>query len=63
MALRSCGHLPPGRERIVRIKDTLRLDEVYVSKAIVEDVNGRDDVEVLGEAFELFDDEGGLMKF
>jgi hypothetical protein len=63
MALRSCGHLPPGRERIVRIKDTLHLDEVYVSKAIVDSANGRDDIEVVGEAFQLFDDEGGLTKF
>ncbi len=33
IALRSCGHVPEGHERIVRILDTLHLDEVYVSPA------------------------------
>lgn len=63
MALRSCGYLPPGRERIVRIKDTLHLDEVYVSKAILDEVESRDDVEVLGQPLQLFDAEGNLTKF
>jgi hypothetical protein len=62
-ALRSCGYLPPGRERIVRIKDTLHLDEVYVSKAIVDESSGRQDVEVIGEATNLFNDEGHLTQF
>ena len=48
MALRSCGHVPEGRERIVRILDTLHLEEVYVSSAIVEEISDRHDVEVIG---------------
>ena len=39
IALRSCGHLPDGRERIVRILDTLHLEEVYVSPALVEELS------------------------
>lgn len=62
-ALRSCGYLQPGRERIVRIKDTLRLDEMYVSTAIVEESEDRNDVDVIGEATDLFDDRGNLMEF
>ena len=49
MALRSCGHLPEGRERIVRILDTLHLEEVYVSPAIVEEISNREDIEVIGQ--------------
>lgn len=37
IALRSCGHLNRGEERIVRVKSTLHLDEVYVSGAILNE--------------------------
>jgi hypothetical protein len=63
IALRSCGHVPRGRERIVRILDTLHLEEVYVSTAILEEVSGRDGVEVLGPGPELFDKAGRLTEF
>jgi hypothetical protein len=63
MALRSCGHLPEGRERIVRILDTLHLEEVYVSPEIVEEISDRNDLEVIGEGSQLFDDSGGLRPF
>ena len=49
-AMRSCGYLQEGRERIVRILDTLHLDEVYVSQAILDDLK---DVEVI-ECSHLF---------
>ena len=63
IALRSCGHLPPGRERIVRILDTLHLEEVYVSSAIVREFSERDDVEIIGTGSELFDEAGRLTPF
>ncbi len=63
IALRSCGHVPHGRERIVRILDTLHLEEVYVSTAIVEEISERDDVEVIGTGAELFDEAGRLTAF
>ena len=63
IALRSCGHLPNGRERIVRILDTLHLEEVYVSTAIVEEISERDDVELIGSGADLFDESGRLSPF
>jgi hypothetical protein len=63
IALRSCGHLPPGRERIVRILDTLHLEEAYVSKAIVEEISERGDIEVIAAAVDLFDEKGRLSAF
>lgn len=63
IALRSCGHVPDGRERIVRILDTLQLEEVYVSAPILAELTDRGEVEVVGPGSELFDDEGRLTPF
>ena len=52
--------VPQARERIVRILDTLHLEEVYVSSAIVDEMSNRDDVEVIGTGGELFDESGRL---
>ena len=60
IAVRSCGHLPPGRERIVRILDTLHLEEVYVSQALLEELP---DAEVIAQRADLFEPSGRLMKF
>lgn len=40
IALRSCGYLKNGEEKIIRIKDTLHLDEMYVSQPIFNILNG-----------------------
>jgi hypothetical protein len=63
IALRSCGHLTPGRERVVRILDTLHLEEVYVSSAIADEISAREDIEVIGAGAELFDEAGRLTAF
>lgn len=60
IAVRSCGHLPEGRERIVRILDTLHLDEIYASRSIVDELQ---DVEVIGSETALFDERACLMPF
>ena len=62
-ALRGSG--PPGDDgpRIVRIRDTLHLGEVQVSQAILNELGGRDDIEVIGEPVDLFDDDGELTAF
>ena len=62
-ALRSCGVLEPGRERIIRIRDTLTLDEMYVSNAVREELEARAGIEVLGQPVNLFDDTGALTAF
>jgi hypothetical protein len=52
-ALRSCGYLKEGGEKIIRIKDTLHLDEMYISKAILDIINGSDGIKSLQEV-EMF---------
>jgi hypothetical protein len=63
IALRSCGHVPPGHERIVRILDTLHLEEVYVSPAIVDEISEREQIEIIGPGPKLFDEAGRLTPF
>ena len=46
-ALRSCGNIPAGTERIVRIKNTLQLDEMYVSDPVLHEVSGRNTIETV----------------
>jgi hypothetical protein len=63
IALRSCGHLEDGRERIVRIIDTLHLEEVYVSQAVANEISTHERIDVVGAASDLFDDAGRLTPF
>ena len=63
IALRSCGHVPEARERIVRILDTLHLEEVYVSPAILSEISNEERIEVLGPGPDLFDEAGRLTAF
>jgi len=62
-ALRGSGPPEDNGPRIVRIRDTLHLGEVYVSEAILNELGGRDDIEVIGEPVDLFDGDGELTAF
>jgi hypothetical protein len=61
IALRACGPLQSGKERIVRIRDTLHLSEVYVSLAIFDE--GSDRIEKIASCATLFDERGGVTPF
>lgn len=63
MAFRSCGHVPEGQERIIRILDTLHLGEMYVSQAIADELRNSPRIEVAGAGADLFDDSGTLATF
>jgi len=63
LALRSCGHLTDGREQIIRIRDTLHLDEMYVSQAVIDALRDPQRIDVIHPAVELFDETGGLRPF
>jgi len=54
IALRSCGYLEKGEENIIRIRDTLHLDEMYVSPSIRKAVNGSERIETMKENVPLF---------
>ena len=63
IARRTCGYLEEGRERIVRILDTLHLEEIYASSALVEKLSDQPGIEVIGQGSILFDDAGTLTPF
>ena len=62
MALRTCGHVPEGRERIVRILDTLHLEDVYVSAPLLDELSTRESIETLNTVSDLFTDNGDLRR-
>lgn len=55
LAIRNCGNALPGKERIIRIKDTLHLDELYVSDAILNEIKDNLQIEQEGEKVNIFD--------
>ena len=63
-ALMTVGLTPPEESRIVRIKNTLQIEEVDVSETCRGEFEGRNDVEILGPGNELgFDPTGNLLPF
>lgn len=48
--------------RIVRIKNTLELEKIYVSEAMIPDVKENMNVKIMGEPIEfMFNEEGTLL--
>jgi hypothetical protein len=62
-AIRGSGPLTPEEERIIRIRDTLHLDEIYVSRAVLAEIEGEAHIEVIGEPVDCFDGQGRLAPF
>jgi hypothetical protein len=61
IALRSCGKIEPGAERVLRIRNTLQLSEIYVSPAIASHLGECPlDISVSGNANALFTAAGDL---
>ena len=54
IALRSCGYIKKGEERIIRIKDTLHLDELYISQQILDSLKDSEGIETIKENVNLF---------
>ncbi len=52
-ALRSCGSIDPGAERIIRIRTTLHLDEMQVSEAVLREVENQHQFSVVNGPFPL----------
>ena len=55
------SHDPHKPKKLVRITDTLHLDEMYVSKPALEEIKGK--VEIIGQPVSLFDQQGSLIPF
>lgn len=53
LALASCFGVEPGKQRAMFIQNTLKLEQVYISEALLEQARSMDSVEVLSEPFAL----------
>ena len=63
VARRSCGPIPSDRERILRIRDTLHLEALYVSAAVLEDLRHAPSIDIIERDLPLFDQAGSLVPF
>ncbi len=63
IAFKSCGYLEPGAEKIIRIHDTLHLEEMYVSQAVMKNLKNKNEIEVIKEYVSMFNNENNLIEF
>lgn len=62
--LRLCCRVQKGKEKVVAIRNTLDLNEIWVSEALLEEVRKDPRFEVLSEAMEIpFDKDGNCLLF
>ena len=55
------SHEPTKLKKIVRVRDTLHLSEMYVSAAAMDEI--KDSVEILNRPQRLFEEQGSLIAF
>lgn len=61
IALKTCNYIDRDHPRVVHIKDTMRLEEIEISQAMLEEAQTNEHVQVLGEPQDWpFDEEGNL---
>ncbi len=63
LALRNCGGITPGKDRTIRLKDTLHLDELYVSDTIFHEIKDNPQIETTGKKVNIFNDHKTLHPF
>ncbi|HOW41426.1 MAG TPA: hypothetical protein PL123_12845 [Bacteroidales bacterium] len=54
IALRGCGYVEPGKEKIVRIKNTMHLEELYVSESALHEIRDLGRIEIIKRDAKLF---------
>jgi hypothetical protein len=60
-ALTTVGPIEPWEARVIRIKNTLEMEELQVSEALMDELKGRSDITPIDGLEELmFDAEGNL---
>jgi hypothetical protein len=62
IALRSSGAVAQGQERIMRIRDTLHLEEIYVSEKLLEELRSQPNIKISGRGAVLVDPTGNCPK-
>ena len=60
---RSAGPIALEQLRVIRIRDTLHVNELYVSSAILEELRGETHISVTNPAIKAFDSEGKSTPF
>ena len=61
LAVKSCHGVGPEGPRIIRIKNTARIEEIEVSEALLPEVLSNPDLEQLSQPYEwAFNTEGNL---
>ncbi len=63
IAFRAAGMPAPGQARVIRIRNTLRLGDMLVSKAALDAMAGCPDVELVGAVPALFAADGNMIPF
>lgn len=61
-AIRTCTGIDYSKAKVVRIKDTMHLFEIEVSENLAEELNQRDDIEILSEPEEIRFGEDGYIQ-
>ena len=62
IALLCSGTIAQGQERIMRIRDTLHLEEIYVSEKLLEELRSQPNIEITGRSEVLADPNGNCPK-
>lgn len=60
-ALKTCGPIEIPDARVIRIKNTLTLSELYASRSVLAEI--KDKVEITGDFLEICNEEGELVDF
>ena len=62
LAIRTCVNVDHSNVRVVRIKNTLEMSEIYVSENHLPELQGRDDIEIISEPEDFkFGEDGYLV--
>ena len=63
IAIRGCPRVKSEQARIVRIRDTLELTDIYASVGMIPQIEAHPDMEVVGEPFAANFDDGGALPY
>ena len=62
MALKTCNRITPETARVVRIKNTLELHRIWVSPAMLDEVDNDENITIAGEETPMaFDSSGRIL--
>ena len=61
LCIKSCNEIDKENVRIIRIKNTLEMEYIYVSEAMIDEVKSNPNLEIISELENLeFDSDGNL---